>query len=324
MKNYVTLSLLLVSALNGMETDDQEKPLKVFVIPGQNQTGLEPYYVVEYTGISSERIQRVTTPYPVPVDSGQSDCMQELENALQDNKGKFIVYANSQGTATALNFFPQHPEHADKCKGMVLESVLGSGNSVIYHTITSPIFGFPKLKGIPGLYYLAPYFAKIALSHNSPVGDQPIKSVANLNIDGPIIIVHSKKDPQLSYKDACAIYYALRKNGKNAYLISKEGAEHIDILGYDTTVKNILRQHGIIPKKEEDDDEKEDEDHVDQFDTRSYQPNHESYKADYDELTKKEQKITQYGPWPLRLTITGVFVGFAAIIWFLNKKLRTV
>jgi len=287
MKNYAMLLLLLINFLNGTEPNKLENPLKVFVISGQNNVGLDWPYVSQNTGVSPENIHRVKTPLNrQSMDLGQSCCMKELENFLKNNDDKFIVYAGSQGTATALNFFSKNPKHAVKCKGMVLESVLASGNSAIYHTITNPLFGFPKLKWVPGLYYLAPYIAKIvSFPSYSPGGDQPIKSVANLNIEGPIIIAHSEKDPQLSYNDARAIYYALRKDNKSAYLINKKEIGHINILCHDDTVKNILEQLGIISKQKT----------TGKLDISKYQPNLEDHKAAYDELIKKECKRRRLG-----------------------------
>ncbi len=317
MKNYAMLSLLLMNLLNGTEPNKPENPLKVFVIPGQNGMGLDWSYVSQNTGVSAVNIHRVKTPINhQSIDLGQSCCMKELENSLKNNDDEFIVYANSQGTATALNFFSKNPKHAVKCKGLVLESVLASGNSAIYHTITSPLLGLPKLKWVPGLYYLAPYLAKmIAFPSYSPRGGQPIKSVADLNIDGPIIIAHSKKDPQLSYNDARAIYYALRKRGKDAYLIGREQIGHINILrdDDDNIVKKILNYHGVTFEQNS----------IGEPDISKYQPNITDHKVAYDELMKKEQRIMKYGPWPLALTTTGVVIGFAAIIkWFCSKKLR--
>ena len=275
--------LLLTNVLNGMESDEEKESaelLKVFVIPGQNGCGLEKSYVRQRTGISSSDIRRVSTPMDrQSMDLGQSGCMAELEDALENNRDEFIMYTNSQGTATALNFFSEHSEHAGRCKAMILESVFASGNSAIHHTITNPLFGLSKLKWIPGLYYLAPYLAKmIAFPSYSPRGQQPIKSVANLNIDGPVIIAHSKKDPQLSYNDARAMYYALRKKGKTAYLISREQVIHINILNGNSAVKNILNHHGIIDKQNI----------TDESEISEYQPDTEDHKVAYDELMKKE------------------------------------
>ena len=304
MKNYVILFIFLINFSNGVESNPQKKSLKVFVIPGQNGLGLDKNYVTQATGISPKNIHRVKTPTGyLSVDLGQSGCTKHLKDALKNNKDNFIVYANSQGTATALNFFSENPQYKDKCKGMVLEAVLGSGNSAIYHTCHSIMdqLNIPALKKIPGLYYLAPYFAKALFPTHSPGGDQPIKSVENLDIDGPIIIAHSRNDLQLSHKDARAIYYALRQKKEDVYLISKEGRKHINLLQQenvhlfskrggeyisflpltqDPSVRNILAHHGIAPKQK----------HKNKLDIRRYQPDPKDHKAAYDELITKERK----------------------------------
>ncbi len=293
------LSLLLMNVLHGMDQGDQRKLPKVFVIPGQNGDGLDNDYVTQATGISPDRIQRVGTPASWwSTDLGQSGCMKHLKDALQDNEEEFIIYANSQGTATALNLLSQNPQYKEKCKGIVLEAVLGSGNSAIYHTITEPhtLKSFPSpslcnfLKKVPGLYYVAPYFAKVLFPTHSPGGDQAIKSVENLDIDGPIIIAHSKADLQLSYEDACAIYYALRQNNKDVYLISKEVVQHINLFRNnwnpfygpinDTSVKDILAFHGLSPAEIS---------AVNPLNFSEYQPDLAELKPVHDELKAKER-----------------------------------
>jgi len=325
MKNYIILSLLLLNILNGMELDNQEQSLKVFVIPGITNEKLKQDYVSKNTGISPEKIHRVETPMSNwSIDLGQSGCMKKLKDTLQSNKNEFILYAGSQGTGTALNFFSKNSKYAGKCKGMVLEAILGSGNSAIYHTATGPLaeetvephlgaFLSSKLKWVPGLYYLGPYLAKIVLFHSySPGGDQPIKLVENLNIDGPIIIVHSEQDQVLSHEDARAIYYALTQKKDNVYFISKEGSEHVEIITpSDTFVQNILSHHNIIPKKES----------IDRSNIHCYQPDPEDHKAAYDELIAKEQTHTwvKRGLWSTSFVVAYVI----ANKWLSFQKLYT-
>jgi len=285
---------------------------KVFVIPGQNGKGLDDGYVTQVTKIPKGNIQRVGIPTSHwSIDLGQSGCTTYLKDALQNNEDDFIIYANSQGTATALNFLSQNPNHRNKCKGMVLEAVLGSGNSAIYHTITDRL-GNPALKKIPALYYWAPYFAKalFIFPTYSPGGDQPIKAVENLDIDGPIIIAHSEADPQLSYKDACAMYYALRQKKKNVYLIIKEGGRHIDIFSNenDASVKNILASHGLSPAE------------VNSIDLRKYQPDPADHKPAYDELKARERNHV----WIKRglRSVVSIIVAYKTVKWLSDKMFQ--
>ena len=106
MKNYVMFSLFLMNFLHGAEHKTQKKPLKVFVIPGQNDLGLNTKYVARRTGLSPEDIYRVKVPENrKSFDFGQSGCMKELEDTLKKNKNEFIIYSSSYDTATTLIFF---------------------------------------------------------------------------------------------------------------------------------------------------------------------------------------------------------------------------
>ncbi len=302
------LALLLMNILHGMEQENQRELPKVFVIPGISNDGYDEDYVTRTTGISPEKIHRVGTPAIPLSDLGQSSCTKHLKDALQNNEDDFILYANSQGTATALNFLSQNPKHKDNCKGIVLEAVLGSGNSAIYHSTT--VRFVPALKKIPGLYYLAPYLAKIFFLTYWPAGDQPIKSVKNLKINGPIIIGHSKKDPELSYKDACAIYYALRQKNDDIYFISKNGNKHVELFrnrNNASTVRNILASHGLSPAG------------VNSIDLRDYQPDPADHKAAYDELMAKERTHIwiKRGLWPISF-----IMAYKIVTWLSGKILR--
>ncbi len=317
------LSLLLMNILHGMEQEDQIELPEVFVIPGLKDKGFDGNYVTQVTGISEEKIHRVGTPASWwSTDLGQSGCMKHLKDALQNNENNYIVYANSQGTGTVLNFFAQNPQHKDKCKGMVLEAVLASGNSAIYHRLMGPkkLKINPTLrnllKKIPGLYYVGPYLAKIYFSH-SPGGDQPIKSVENLDIDGPIILVHSKQDPTLPYKGAGAIYYALRQKKNDVYLISKDGDEHIELFREPSsepnaiTVKNILASHGLSPAEIS---------AVNPLDFSEYRPDLAELKSAHDELMAKEQNHIwiKRGLW----SSVSIIMAYKTIKWLSGKILR--
>ena len=139
---------------------------------------------------------------------------------------------------------------------------------------------------------MVPYLEKIVAFHSySPGGDQPIKSIKDLNIGGPIIIVHAKKNPQISYNDAPAMYYALWQKKENVYLISKEGNRHIylfDFVGGDDndSVQNILAHHELVSGKKTNKNKTT----LQKLNNISfYQPKLENHKTAYDELMAKER-----------------------------------
>ena len=162
---------------------------------------------------------------------------------------------------------------------------MASGNSAIYHTVTGPLMGMECVKNIPGSYYVIPYLANVvACPGYRPGGKQAIRSIDTIPVDLPIVIIHSKKDPQLPFDGACALYHRLRTNGNdNVYLIRKEGMQNIQVLGSHNdkeVVKRILRKHlasdSLSTSKQDD--------------LKQFQPDPSQFKKQYDELIAKEAK----------------------------------
>lgn len=272
----------LVVPLKGMEKEQSSENSNfiVYTIPGQNGLGSESDYVKEVLGNDSE-ISPVPTPN-VFSDLGQSFCEKYLDQTLANTDKEGVVYATSQGTATVLNYLSKNG-YNKKIKALVLEAVLASGNSAIYHTVTGPLMNMKNLERVPGSYYFVPYFANVACPGYRPAGKQAIKSIDNISTDLPIIIIHSKEDMQLPYSGACALYYRLRQNGnKNVYFITEEGSRHIQILGNDkkAIVKCILQKH--LSKKPSNG----------QGDFSLFQPEPSQFKKQYDELISKEKNHT--------------------------------
>ncbi len=192
--------------------------LHIYSIPGQNGLGGNPDYIKGLLGDNQATITPVSTPENYP-DLGQRKCINFLREACLMNKDKkFIIHATSQGTATALNYLVE--DQGRQIQALILESALVSGNSAIYHTVSGPLMNLKKVTKLPFAYYWLPYCAKIVFPWYSPGGIQPIFSIDSIPTTVPVIIIHSKQDYQLSYNDACALYYRLRACGNdNVYLI---------------------------------------------------------------------------------------------------------
>lgn len=291
-KHFPLTTLLFLSLLLGMvtvqgmqkmennnKTDTQ--PLVVYTIPGIDGSGSGADYVKKVLG-SNIKIVKVGTP-DFLTDLGQYFCSRYLTDALQKESREGIVYATSQGTATALNY----PD--EKIQALILESVLASGNSAICHRANGPLINMPFLKYIPFSYYWVPYLATFYCLGYRPAGKQPIKSLDALCKNIPIIIVHSKEDFQLSYNDACAVYYGLRLNGnKNVYLIiSKKEGSHTNILEDSerekTIIRQILQEHGLLRDSGLEED-------LEELNLSEFQPDPAPFKKHYYDLKAKETK----------------------------------
>lgn len=278
-KNFFLLVIVTISNT----TFSMEKPpksLAVFVIPCQNKIGCEPEYIQRVLKRDLLEIIPVETPTYIH-DLGQNRCIGYLKKALEQSSGnkRAIIYANSQGTATALNFMGDATNQTGKIDGLVLEGALASGNSAIIHTAKN-LMHLERVTNLPFSNYWIPYVAKGLFPAYWPGGKQPIKSIDHIRTDIPIIIVHSKKDPQLAYDDACALYYGLcAKGNNNVYLISCPGQAHINIFTDNPriAVSEILARYGLLESQTK-------------IDLTRYQPDYKQFKVQYDSLLTTEKK----------------------------------
>lgn len=188
-------------------------------------------------------------------DLGQTRCINDFKktiNPLINNSyiNNIIVSAHSQGTATIINWLSHNKN--EKVKLVILEAVIGSGNSAVSHTVEN--FIFPAVSWLPFSYYWLPYVAIFHYPCYAPAGEQPILNVENVDKNIPFIILHSKFDPQLSINDARAIAHALKQNGNPVYLIEKNTYKHVNLINEQNNIdiseiNSIIQQHGLGKQK---------------------------------------------------------------------------
>ncbi|HTM06023.1 MAG TPA: hypothetical protein VL201_02180 [Patescibacteria group bacterium] len=187
---------------------------------------------------------------------------------------------------------------ASKIKAVIFEALLISGNSAIYHTVTTPQITYtkwidtilsyiPLVKHIPGLYYFLPYLAAPLLWRYNPAGEQPIWSIDNINSDIPIIIIHSTNDSCLPVAGAYSLYYQLQqKNSQKTFFIErKHDSRHFEILVEGREAQSHIRT--ILNQALTNNDEIINNTTT----TAIYQPEHTQYKNFYTELIKKERIV---------------------------------
>lgn len=246
MKNSYFLSIVLlglVGRLFGAAGSSAPDFPCIVAVGGQNTLGSEADYVSALLGVPEYTIIRSPLPQgwiKDGIDLGQDVCMRNLATVFPA-EGDVIFHATSQGTATTLNYVSTLPVHdQSRIKAIILEAVLGSGNSAIMHN-AKHVAG--SVVEAPGCGYSAPYCATSLFPRYSPSGKQAIKSIESITRDIPIVIVHSKLDGCLPYSDACALYYGLRSQGhENVYFISCEGYAHVRILEYESDKQDLLRK----------------------------------------------------------------------------------
>ena len=295
------LAAFTLQAALGVETQQQQT--HIVVIPGQNGLGGHNIRTV-LPEFLKERIHRAETPKTFP-DLGQNRCISYLEKQmkplLDDSTVKnVILHGSSQGTATALNYTANNH---DKIGALILESVLLTGNSAIAHTVapdSSSLF----------VHYALPYLAKIIFPFYAPAGKQAIITCDNLPKDLPIIILHATEDPQLSFKDAKALYAKLKTTNmnNNVYLLSVLAYNHVELLNKGdkliTIINAILEQHNLLPTPKN---------QTDAIDLTPYQPKPDQRWLDHFNALKNKEHIMYYIDW----CVKGAFLGF--IFYILHK-----
>lgn len=167
-----------------------------------------------------------------------------------------------RGTATLVNWLAgktfDEQERLVSC--IVLESVLGYGNSAIFHTVET--FAPRITTFLPFARAWIPWAAKkIQFPLYNPFGKQLIYSAQRISPRIPVIIMHNRNDPQLSINDARKLYCVLRKNDNdNVYLMEIEGSKwvHLDILNGENkieknkkiaVIQTIYKKHGLPYKQ---------------------------------------------------------------------------
>ncbi|HEX2978160.1 MAG TPA: hypothetical protein VHO47_03515 [Candidatus Babeliales bacterium] len=300
-KKNIIYGLILSMAVNAayaMESSNQKskEKIKLLVIPGQNGLGGGNIDKVlpqlEAIAVDTPRINTVADLFGKnSPDLGQGNCInllkQTMEPILQDSDAEgVIIHGSSQGTATAINYTA---ENQKKVKALIMEAVLGSGNSAIYHTVKEMMS--PKLANLPLSYYWMPYFAKAMFPFYSPGGKQPILNADKIPTDIPVVIIHNKNDPQLAYSDAQALYAKLVLNGnKNVYLMpmNRNYREHVVLLKRNEnekeikSIQTILHNHRLLKAEQT----------VSAATLKEFQPalNDEFHKA-HSNLVSKEEKM---------------------------------
>lgn len=277
----------------GEATKDIQKA-SIYVIPplgGFYDKNHHKYYMMTAIGGSNiKTIIPVEDPFVLCADLGQSNCIKGVRKTFVEHKlDNAIIYAQSQGGATALNYLADEGRDS-QIKALVLEAPVVSGNSAIMHTLKC--MGFLSLiNRIPFSYYWMPYCAKLLFHRYWPAGKQPIKVTNNIPTNIPIIIIHSRNDPQVPYHDGCALYHALRAQGNNnVYFITINSDWHIDMLseGERPIIQAILRKHNLIENIKKLSKKKK-------INLDEYQPDHSQYKELYNELVRKERNHQRIG-----------------------------
>ncbi len=275
-----TSSIKSMDRLTNINNKIESKKTKVLAIPDANDMGSEADYIAEILGENQVRVKKVYNPkWP---DLGQDKCIKYLKYEIDtSNKTeKIIIHATGQGTATALNYLGDDKD-AHKIDGLILESVIASGNQYIIDLLKSSNSTFVNW---PLAYYWLPYISMVRcfVPSYSPSGKQAIKSIRSIPINIPVIIINTKRDTQ-AYDAASALYYGLKEHGNYVYLIGDSKTRSvrlIESLEEKNLIQSILKNHKLIKGKKK----------QEETDLSVTKPDRRLSKKIYDDLLSKEYK----------------------------------
>lgn len=346
----VIIIATIATSLKAME-EGSSTQFHAIIIPEQKHyfigfggTGGEEYE--HYNVINTNNILRTEPLDTLWFDFGQDNCINHFENQLHQYKSDKnlddenfnpILYAISHGTATIINWLTQQShEEQEKIKCLILESVIGSGNTNIINTYekTDPLLTF-----VPFARLLLPLEAKIVYPTYNPWGKQLLSSAKKLSPTIPVIIMHSIDDILNSTHDGRQLYCTLLEQRaiNNVYLLEFKDLykdyrffdpvtlsyqyphNHICILccnvlcGVEEDEKKIFRaiykKHGLpfakmaAGSKGEDNDE----DNLDDIDLTEFQPSLETVKQ---KINNKKNYISNFA----RNSIDFLFVSL--LVWW--------
>ncbi len=250
-------------SLNAMEkSNDQSKSnFHNILLPGQNGlagNGWEIDGIINGMNNDHSNITHIKTLLSWKIDLGQGNCVRDFDQKLNKKTSsivdsKFLLYGISQGTATLINWLAQqsHSDQEKKIGCLFLQSVLGSGNSAIVHTLSN----VPLITYLPFARALIPICAKFFFPTYNPLGKSVFKSASKISPNIPVIIMHCTNDPQLSINDARNLYCILKKSSNNVYLFENDHTKlrycHFDTLRgleNDKKIKKITALQAIYKK----------------------------------------------------------------------------
>lgn len=246
MKSFYVASLACL-----VFTTLQPAEFQAILVPGQNGCG---GYSFKNNSIIIGDYINAGTPNE-NIDFGQQHCMDHLSDTATScvNK-KLLLYGVSQGTATILNYvaFQDIKEQEKRVDCIVLESVLGSGQSAIMHTVGKAAY-------LPLARFWMPPLAKLLMFRAWKLhGLTPIESAQHISTKIPVVIMHNQEDFQLDVNDARKVYCAMRDAGhEDVYLMEVAGNDirHLDVLNADpekrkkiAALQQIYKDHKLPHK----------------------------------------------------------------------------
>lgn len=267
MSKHYTISMLtaflFIPFAVSMEPETSLAPQKEqefysVILPGQNGLGGETFHSLN---IVNTRYKFYRTLEDLRrIDLGQENCIRSFVEQLEsdavlktDPKPKLLLYGVSQGTATLVNWLAQksHDEQEKITSCLVLESVLGSGDSAIKHTAKNiPVVGWlpTSLLSVVAKTSMFPEYQRHGLN--------ALDSAHKLSPRIPVILMHNIQDIHLSIDDARQLYCVLKKDNRdNVYLFEVDTPRaHVNLLYFDqnkasldkrAALQAIYKKHGL-------------------------------------------------------------------------------
>lgn len=278
----IVVAILIISqsvcAMEQSNNNNENNDFYTVVVPGEPGYGCFDLFRDDIINTDSDHTYQVPLDYYAH-DLGQSKSEDNLDSLICDRFGpgymrirglpasvgldsafgadayatkpKMLLYGVGQGASTLINWLAResHEGQEARIQGLVLESVIGSGESALAHMVknTSSV-----VKSIPGHAYWLPSVIKYWYFHKYDAQeDQAINSAKKISPNIPVILIHNSRDKQLPINDARALYCVLREKNDNVYLFETNLAYPMNngLLKYDRAAHRKIAAIQAIYKK---------------------------------------------------------------------------
>lgn len=180
---------------------------------------------------------------------GQKDDVERLERVVQAQTKRVVLFGESRGAATILNYLGNPFCPVDTIKAVVLDSPFDTLPNVIQH----------RLRGWYLDRIIAPSTAESLLSHCTNYksdGLQPLNAVSKIALKDrhiPILFIASKEDKFVPPASSLRLYAGLREQGHDeAHVLLLDHGTHgwiiegADAHKYRNAVHAFYRTKGIL------------------------------------------------------------------------------
>ena len=182
------------------------------------------------------------------VNLGQQADIDRLRYAYYKARQEFpdhyyVFVGPSRGAVTILNCMALY--NLDRVKALVLESPFDTFNNVVKHLLRRFHIGWIPFSKKLAIRYVKKTFPQFDMNGIFPL------TVCHMMPKIPILLVHGEPDKTIPIKSSRLIYYALRENNPDVYLLELPDGQHGKLIAgpqgelYQNVVNAFYRKYNL-------------------------------------------------------------------------------